>query len=72
MFIVFASYRKGEKWAWTALLIGNILGGGNVLVSGAIFSDPVGITIGIVYVCLSLIGLLIPVKVFFAKEAEAV
>lgn len=71
LLIVSASYRKGEKWAWSGLLIGTIMSFGSIIVFASMFSDPAGIALGIVGLCIGLVALLIPVKeIWSAKEGQ--
>jgi len=69
-FVLFAGFRKGQKWAWWSFLVV----GGIAWLLGLIYSQVIGdkvnsllMAIGIV---IFLVGLLIPVKEFFGKEAE--
>lgn len=69
LFIVFAAYRKGQKWAWVALVVTTVLGAAEAVVFGSIFSDPVGIAMGILTLCIGLIPLLLPVKEIWSARA---
>ena len=70
LFVILASYRKGEKWAWTAILTAGALAHGGTIVFGAIFSDPLGITLGIISMCVLLVALLIPAKEIWKAKPE--
>ena len=65
-FIVFAGFRKAEKWAWFAMMVI----GGLVWIYGTINSLSIGDTLNgimqIVGLGLLVIGLLLPLKEFFA------
>lgn len=72
LFIVFAAYRKAQKWAWIWLVIATVLDSGIFAVFGSIFSDPVGIALGILSLCIGLFALLLPVKeIWGAKTVQA-
>jgi hypothetical protein len=69
-FVLFAGFRKAQKWAWWAfLVVGGIMWLWG-LINAIIFVD-VGNLIGhIIGLILLLVGILIPIKVFFVKAAE--
>ena len=70
-FILFAGFKKGQKWAWWALLVMGIVCWVYGLVRFVLICDTknlIGFAIG---TALWLIGLLLPIKVFFAKKAAA-
>jgi len=72
LFIVFAAYRKSRRWAWLVLVITTVLGAGEFVAFGSIFSDPVGIAMGILTLCVGLIPLLLPIKeIWGAKTIQA-
>jgi hypothetical protein len=66
-FILFVGFRKAQKWAWWALLfvfgIGYLWG----LIHNIVNVDTLNITLMAIGMVLLLIGLLLPVKDFFAK-----
>jgi hypothetical protein len=71
-FVLFTGFRKAEKWAWWAFLVG----GGLAWLWGLIDYIVVGSTMHIVLQAVGtgifLVGVLLPVGVFFAKApAEA-
>ena len=70
LFITHTSYQKGEKWSWFALFItGGLLWGtllGYRIYIGYIGGSSITFIAGL---ALWLLALLIPVKVFFGKEA---
>ena len=69
-FILFAAFRKAQTWAWWSMLIG----GGIMWLWGLINTiaivDVVNLIGHIIGIVLLLVGVLLPVKVFFAKAAE--
>jgi len=66
-FILFVGFRKAQKWAWWALLfvfgIGYLWG----LIHNIVNVDTLNITLMAIGMVLLLIGLLLPVRDFFAK-----
>lgn len=70
LFILFTGFRKARKWAWLALLIA----GGIAWVGGLILAISIGdrlnILIRAIGTAISLVGLLLPIKVFFAKQMQ--
>jgi len=70
LFIIFAAYRKGKKWAWAALLTTTILGWGILIVFASIFSDSNGIARGVINLCGGVVLLLIPVKEIWKAKPE--
>jgi hypothetical protein len=68
-FILFEGFRKGQRWAWWALLVS----GGIVTVFGTIVNFAIGswfdFTAHLIAVLWLLVGLLIPVKTFFSRKA---
>jgi hypothetical protein len=66
-FILFVGFRKAQKWAWWALLfvfgIGYLWG----LIHNIVNVDTLNITLMAIGMVLLLIGLLLPVKDFFAE-----
>jgi hypothetical protein len=71
-FVLFAGFRKAQKWAWWAFLVV----GGIAWLWGVITAIGVGAAANFILMLIGavifLVGLLLPVRVFFAKEAEAV
>jgi len=69
-FILFTGFRKARKWAWLVLLIA----GGIAWVGGLILAISIGdrlnILIRAIGTAISLVGLLLPIKVFFAKRMQ--
>lgn len=69
-FIIFTGFRKKEQWAWWAVLIV----GGLVwiwgLVNGLIVGDTFNSIMYLVGTVLVIVGLLVPVKIFFTKKSE--
>ena len=70
LFIVLASYRKGQKWAWVVLLLGYISTCGALSVFGFIYVGVSGIWLGIIDLCIGLVALLLPAKEIWAYKTE--
>lgn len=70
-FVLFAGFRKAQKWAWWSFLVV----GGIAWVGGLIISIAIGDTMNMIFLIigtvLCLVGILLPIKSFFAKAAEA-
>jgi len=69
-FILFTGFRKAQRWAWWALLIGGCvsgIGGGILPIS---IGDKVYSLIFIIGVVIFLVGIFLPIKEFFGKAAE--
>lgn len=71
LFILFAGFKKGQKWAWWALafmgIFGWVYGLARFIVGGDV-KNLIGFAIGTV---LWLIGMLLPIMVFFHKKSAA-
>ena len=69
-FILIVGFRKAEKWAWWAFLIG----GGIAWLWGVIYALAIGnklhILLQAIGIVVFIVAVLLPVKVFFAKAAE--
>lgn len=68
-FILFAAYRKGEKWAWWAMLTINVVVWGfgtaiNLVISN--YTDFIPFAVGL---AVNLVALGIPIKSFFPAKA---
>ena len=70
LFIVLASYRKGQKWAWIVLLLGYISTCGALSIFGFIYIGASGTWLGIVSLCIGLFALLLPVKEIWGAKAQ--
>jgi len=68
-FVLFAAFNKGAKWAWWAFL----LVGGIAWIYGLIVQilegDMLNMILHIIGIVILALGLLLPVKEFFAKKA---
>ncbi len=68
-FILFAAFRKAEKWAWWGFLIA----GGIAWIWGVAFSIVIGDTfylaLQLIGLVLLIVGILLPVKAFFGKKS---
>ena len=69
-FVLFIGFRKAQKWAWWSILAG----GGIMWLWGLIITivivDVVNLIGHIIGMVLFLVGLLLPIKAFFAKAEE--
>jgi len=67
-FVLFAGFRKGQKWAWWSFLVV----GGITWLWGLVYAivtvDTIHITLGAIGMVIFLVGLLIPIKAFFGKK----
>ena len=68
-FILFGSFRKGEKWSWWAFLIINAIVWGYGLVVQISEGDVLNSILHVIGAVLCIVGLLLPLKIFFAKKA---
>ena len=71
LFILFAGFKKGQKWAWWALLSMGIFGWCYGLVRHIIGGDVKNLIGHIIGAALFLIGILLPISVFFSKKPSA-
>ena len=69
IFILFAAFRKAEKWAWWALLVTGVLAWGYGSIYNIITGDMLNSLLHLIGIVIFLVGLLLPVKAFFAKKA---
>jgi hypothetical protein len=69
-FILFAGFRKAQRWAWWAFLIGGGLAWLWGLIDGIAIGNRLHIPLQAIGIVLFLVGMLIPIKAFFGKEAE--
>jgi len=68
IFILFAAFRKAEKWAWWAMLITGVIAWGYGFVENIITGDILNSLLHLIGLVIFLVGLLLPVKAFFAKK----
>jgi len=68
LFILFSGFRKARKWAWFAFLFAGGIGWLGGLILTISIGDRLNILIRAIGMIISVIGLLIPVKVFFRKQ----
>ena len=71
LFILFAGFKKGQKWAWWALLFMGIFGWCYGLVRHIIGGDVKNLIGHAIGAALFLIGILLPIKAFFPKKTTA-
>ena len=70
-FILFASFRKAVKWAWWAILLVGGIAWGWGLISTLLIGDTLNSILQCVGTGLFLLGMLLPVKEFFAESEKA-
>ncbi|MBS3771656.1 MAG: hypothetical protein V5A47_12430 [Bacteroidales bacterium] len=68
-FILFKGFRKGEQWAWWAILIVGLIAWGFGLITQIGEGDTLNIILHLIGIILFLAGIILPIKVFFAKKA---
>ena len=70
VFVLFAAFRKAQRWAWWAFLaIGGIAWVGGLLITIGI-GDTTNMILHLVGLVVFLVGLLLPVKEFFGGASE--
>lgn len=69
IFILLAGFAKAQRWAWWALLVTGGIVVGFATVVNFVISNWFDFTTHLVALVWLLVGLLIPVKVFFGKKA---
>jgi hypothetical protein len=69
IFILFAAFRKAEKWSWWTLLITGVIAWGYGLADNIITGDMFNAVLHLIGLVIFLVGLLLPVKAFFSKKA---
>ena len=67
-FILLTGFKKGEKWAWWALVVVGGISWGYGLIMQILEKDMMNLILHLVGITLLLIGVLLPVKVFFTKK----
>jgi hypothetical protein len=70
-FVLFAGYRKAQKWAWWSFLIVGGIAWLWGLISTIVIGDNMNMILHVVGMVIFLVGILIPIKAFFGKEAGA-
>jgi hypothetical protein len=68
LIVLFAAFRKSEKWAWFYILIISLIAWVNNLVANIICKNAMTTWIIIIGLVLLAVGLVIPIKDFFSKE----
>ena len=69
-FVLFGAFQKAQKWAWWSFLVVSSIMWLWGLINSIIIVDAGNLTGHIIGMVLFLVGILIPVKVFFVKAAE--
>ena len=62
LFITMTAYKKGEKWAWIALIVGLVVYSGLYIITDCIAWGVIGVVHDLFWLCVGLIILLLPVK----------
>ena len=70
-FVLFAGYRKAQKWAWWSFLIVGGIAWLWGLITTIIIGDNINMILHVIGIVIFLVGILIPIKAFFGKEAGA-
>lgn len=69
-FVLFAGFRKAQKWAWWCFLIAAGVAWLGGLISNVVIGSLMYILIFAIGIVLLLVGILLPVKMFFAGPAK--
>jgi hypothetical protein len=69
LFILLAGFRQGQRWAWWALLVTGALGWGFGTVINLVIGNKLDFATHLAGLVWLLVGLLLPVKGFFARRA---
>jgi len=67
-FVLFAAFRKAQKWAWYAFLCVGGISWLNGLIISIATGDMMNMLPNIIGMVIFLVGLLLPIKVFFGKK----
>lgn len=70
LFVLFAGFRKARRWAWWCFLLGGGITWGWGVIDYVILGSRMHIILQSVGLVIFLIGVLLPIKVFFAKATE--
>jgi len=70
LFVLFAGFRKAQKWAWWCFLIVGGIVWGEGLISYILIGSMMYILIYAIGTALLLLGVLLPIKAFFGTEVE--
>jgi uncharacterized membrane protein len=68
-FVLFNAFNKAAQWAWWAILIVGGIGWIYGLIVQILEGDMMNMTLHIIGIVILALGLLLPVKEFFAKKA---
>ena len=68
-FILFTGFKKGEQWAWLSFIIIGLISWGYGLIIQISEGDMLNTILHLIGAAIWIIGILIPVKVFFAKKS---
>ncbi len=67
-FILLTGFKKGEQWAWWALVVVGGISWGYGLIMQILEKDMMNLILHLVGIALLLIGVLLPLKAFFPKK----
>lgn len=67
-FVLFAAFRRAQKWAWYGFLVVGGIAWLNGLIVTIVIGDMMNMLLQIIGMVIFLVGLFIPIKVFFAKK----
>ena len=68
LFITMTAYKKGEKWAWIALIAGLVAYNGLFLITDCIAWGVIGAVHDLFWLCIGLVILLLPVKEIWSQK----
>jgi hypothetical protein len=69
IFILLTGFRRGQRWAWWALLVTGILGWGFGTVINLLIGNTFDFATHLAGLVWLLVGLLLPIKTFFTRRA---
>ena len=70
-FVLFAGFRKAQKWAWWAFLVGGGIAWVGGLINNIALGSKMHIALQASGTVIFLVGILIPIKAFFGEAAGA-
>lgn len=68
LFILLAAFRRGQRWAWWALLVTGVLGWGFGTGINLLIGNTFDFATHLAGLVVQLVGVLLPVKTFFARR----
>jgi hypothetical protein len=70
IFVLFAAFKKVEKWSWYCILALTIIGWGSALIEGITFNNPPVIMVAVIGLVLVAIGLIMSASTFLTNKKE--